>query len=86
MRRSACASGIALLLSACALPLGAPVVATDRPDLSVAAERIAESSARTPDVDWEQLKKLAHGFGKRITVWPLVESTVTLFVTCHWVS
>jgi len=58
---------MALLLSACGVHRTASVVATDRPDLSAAAERIAESSVRDPDAAWERLTELAQGIGARIT-------------------
>jgi hypothetical protein len=58
---------MALLLSACGLHRAASIVATDRPDLSVACDRIEESSARAPDVAWERLAELAQGIGARIT-------------------
>jgi carboxypeptidase Q len=60
------ASGMALLLSACVVH-AAPDVASPRPDLPAAAERIEESSARAPDVAWERLTELAKKIGARIS-------------------
>jgi Iap family predicted aminopeptidase len=60
------ASGLALALSACSHRV-APDAGFDRRALSAAAERIAASSARAPDVAWTRLTELAHGIGHRIT-------------------
>lgn len=61
-----CATGVAILLSACGLHRVAPEVTIGSPEVSAAAERIAQSSARTPDVAWERLAELAQGIGPRI--------------------
>jgi carboxypeptidase Q len=68
---------VAIVLSACSgcahhAPVGAAVPAgTIDPallaGLTVAAERIADSSARTPDTAWERLTELVDGYGSRIT-------------------
>ena len=67
MRGSACAGGMALLLSACGLHRPALDAPMDRRDIAAAAERIAQSSARSPDVAWERLAELAQGSPARIT-------------------
>ena len=63
----ACATGIALLLSACGLHRTAPEVTIGPHEVSAAAARIAQSSARAPGVAWERLAELAQGIGARIT-------------------
>lgn len=64
------ACGVALLLVACGgtahrTPTAAPPPGLAR--LTAAAERIAASSARTPDTAWERLTELTDVYGHRIT-------------------
>ena len=77
--RYACGA-IAILLSACAggvhPPLSAGASTGELASLTAAAQRIADTSARTPDVAWDRLAALADLYGPRITGSATLEQAV----------
>ena len=81
MRLPRFACGIALLLSACGGRAHPPDEQTAPPpevaSLTVAAERIAEVSARPPDVGWARLTELVDRYGPRITGSAALQGAVT---------
>jgi carboxypeptidase Q len=72
VRPARCACGVAILLAACAgnvrrAPSAPAEPPTELAPLTAAAERIAASSARSPDVAWQRLAELVDLHGHRIT-------------------
>jgi len=81
VRLALCACGVAILVSGCGAgvrhgSITSTVPGTDAAGLTEAAGRIAETSARPPDIAWQRLTELTQAYGRRITGSPALENAI----------
>ena len=82
LRLPLCACGAAILLSGCGsaarhAPITPAMPGTDPAGLTEAAQRIAETSARPPDVAWQRMTELTQGYPRRIAGSTALENALT---------